>query len=203
MEPVRVLVLTFNRTLRGYIKQLSAEQITAPGEIALTVETFGGWALSLVGSREVFGDDCRTRIRSLLTQEGIRSADLSYFLDEVDYVLGRFPPARRDNYLESIRSGRGISPAVPRPLRRKILAKVIDPYERWKSQCSKFDWNDIALEASKVPCQGYDVVVVDESQDLSANQIRAILAHLDPDHVTTFIIDAVQRIYPQGFQWPN
>ena len=52
-----------------------------------------------------------------------------------------------------------------------------------------------------MPNQGYDVVVVDESQDLSANQIRAIMAHLNKDHVTTFIMDAVQRIYAQGFQW--
>ena len=27
------------------------------------------------------------------------------------------------------------------------------------------------------------------------------MAHLSDDHVTTFIIDAMQRIYPQGFQW--
>ena len=45
------------------------------------------------------------------------------------------------------------------------------------------------------------MVVVDEAQDLSANQIRTVLAHLNEDHTTTFIIDAVQRIYPQAFQW--
>ena len=42
---------------------------------------------------------------------------------------------------------------------------------------------------------------MDEAQDLSANQIRTVLAHLNEDHTTTFIIDAVQRIYPQAFQW--
>ena len=45
------------------------------------------------------------------------------------------------------------------------------------------------------------MVVVDEAQDLSANQIRTALAHLNEDHTTTFISDAVQRIYPQAFQW--
>lgn len=63
------------------------------------------------------------------------------------------------------------------------------------------DWNDIALEAASVTSQGYDVVVVDEAQDLSANQIRAVIAHLKPDHTTTFIMDAMQRIYPQAFLW--
>lgn len=78
---------------------------------------------------------------------------------------------------------------------------MVQSYEAWKAKRNNVDWNDIALEAAGAPCQGYDTVIVDESQDLSANQVRAILAHLSEDHVTTFVIDAVQRIYPQGFQW--
>ncbi len=202
-EPVRVLVLTFNRTLRGYINQLATEQIKAPGELALTVETVGGWALSLVEQHEVLEDDGRTCIRSLLRQAGIPSGNLSYFFDEIKYVQGRFPPDQLERYLEATRSGRGRAPAVPRSLRATLLAEVIHPYGIWKSKRNAFDWNDIALEAAKAPSRRYDVVIVVESQDLSANQIRAILAHLHADHVTTFIIDAVQRIYPQGFQWAD
>ena len=78
---------------------------------------------------------------------------------------------------------------------------MVLPYEVEKSRIGKVDWNDIALEATAVTNQGYDVVVVDETQDFSANQVRAILAHLKEGHTTTFIIDAVQRIYPQAFQW--
>ena len=48
---------------------------------------------------------------------------------------------------------------------------------------------------------GYDVVVVDESQDFSANQLRAIKRHLATDHAITFVIDTVQRIYARGFTW--
>ena len=57
------------------------------------------------------------------------------------------------------------------------------------------------LQASEQPSQEYDIVIVDETQDLSANQVRAIRAHLSADHTTAFIIDAVQRIYAQGFPW--
>ncbi len=45
------------------------------------------------------------------------------------------------------------------------------------------------------------MVVVDESQDFSANQVRAILNHLADDHTITFVMDAAQRVYPQGFNW--
>ena len=198
-DPVRVLVLTFNRTLRGYVEHLAAEQVEASEDIDLTVETFSHWALGLCeGQREVV--DQQLVIRQHLVAAGF-PADLEYFVGEVEYVLGRFPPDARDEYLQAERSGRGRAPAVPRQRREKLLADVIAPYEEEKARLGMVDWNDIALEAATAPCQGYDVVVVDEAQDLSANQIRTVLAHLNDDHTTTFIIDAVQRIYPQAFQW--
>ena len=200
-DPVRVLVLTFNRTLRGYIGQLATEHVEAPDELELTVETFGRWALSLVAPRRVLENDGRTKIRTLLTDMGLASGNLDYFVDEVKYLQGRFPKHQLDRYLDTTRTGRGRAPAVPRELRDRLLAEAVQPYEDWKSNQNWVDWNDVALQASEVPCQGYDVVIVDESQDLSANQVRAILTHLGEDHVTTFVIDAVQRIYPQGFQW--
>ena len=199
--PVQVLVLTFNRTLRGYINHLAAEQINPTDEIVLTVETFARWARGLVGHQDIIGDEGELWIRSLLTGIGVPTGNQDYFIGEVTYVLGRFPPDQRKRYLEATRSGRGRAPAVPRELRRRLLEDVIGPYETRKSQTGKVDWNDIALKAAKVPSKRYDVVIVDESQDLSANQMHAVLAHLDEDHLTTFIIDAVQRIYPQAFLW--
>ena len=198
-DPVRVLVLTFNRTLRGYVQHLVAEQVKASEDIDLTVETFSHWALGLCPSQPTLNDQQR-RIRHFLVTAGF-TADVEYFAGEVEYVLGRFPPDARDEYLQAERSGRGRAPAVARQRRAKLLADVIAPYEDEKARSEKVDWNDIALEAATAPGRGYDVVVVDEAQDLSANQIRTVLAHLNEDHTTTFIIDAVQRIYPQAFQW--
>ncbi len=201
VEPVRVLVLTFNRTLRGYINQLATEHVHATGELDLTVETFGRWARGLVGGRLIADGDGGSVIAPLLTGMGLPAGNLDYFLDEVRYLRGRFPKNRLDRYLETVRAGRGRAPAVPRELRDRLLADVVQPYEAWKTERNLADWNDIALQAAEAPSQDYDIVIVDESQDLSANQVRAVLSHLSEDHVTTFVIDAVQRIYPQGFQW--
>lgn len=200
-DPVRVLVLTFNRTLRGYVTQLASEQVRASDELHLTVETFGRWALNLVGQRQVNDDRARALVRRLCSDVGVDVGHLDYFVDEIEYIMGRFLPSKRARYIRALRSGRGRAPVVPREMRARLLTNVIEPYETRKSESGIADWNDIALGAAAAPNQGYDVVVVDESQDLSANQIRAILAHLKEDHVTTFIVDAVQRIYPQSFQW--
>lgn len=200
-EPVRILVLTFNRTLRGYVEQLAAEQVSASEDIHLTVETFSRWALSLCGPRDVMDQSLiRTLKRKLLIDAGFAS-HLDYFMDEVQYILGRFQPDGRNRYLQVIRTGRGRAPAVVRRTRARLLDDVIAPYEQEKDRLGVVDWNDIALDAGRATSQGYDVVVVDETQDLSANQIRAVIAHLNPDHTTTFIVDAMQRIYPQAFLW--
>ena len=99
------------------------------------------------------------------------------------------------------RDGRGRSPQVSQRTRSKLINDVIPSYELEKEKRQQVDWNDIAIRASTIQSPEYDVVVVDEAQDLSANQIRAILAHLRTDHTTTFIMDTVQRIYPQAFRW--
>ena len=201
-EPVRVLALTFNRTLRGYISALASEQIATAAEIDITVDTFGRWAWKLVESGRVLeNDEQASRIRALLARNGVVPASIDYFVDEINYVLGRFTPAGRQTYVDVERSGRGRTPVVNRQMRERLLSDVIEPYERQKRQDGVVDWNDIALDAARVDSRGYEVVVADETQDFSANQIRAIMAHLIRDHATTFIMDATQRIYPQSFQW--
>ncbi len=42
--PVRVLVLTFNRTLAGYVRSLAENQIAPNANIDLRIDTFGRWA---------------------------------------------------------------------------------------------------------------------------------------------------------------
>ena len=200
-EPVRVLALTFNRTLRGYINQLVDERVRPNGNLDLTIDTFARWAMGIVGQREILRDDGEELIRSHINATGVAQSNTDYFVDEVRYILGRFPAGRRRAYLRAQRSGRGRSPAIPRDLRMKLLNEVIKPYEASKSRSGKLDWNDLAIEIAETTSEGYDIVVVDETQDMSANQVRAIIAHLNQDHTTTFIIDAVQRIYPQAFQW--
>lgn len=202
-EPVRVLALTFNRTLRGYIDQLAREQIPDAAAVEFTTDTFARWALGLVGSNIKIQDDypdkaVRPMLRSL---GGTVSANLNYFVGEIEYITGRFTRENRNEYLIAERTGRGRAPAVNRQLRERILREVIEPYEDLKKDKAIWDWQDLALAVANVPSQRYDVVVADETQDFSANQMRGIIAHLDHAHSTTFIIDAAQRIYPQSFSW--
>lgn len=200
--PVRVLVLTFNRTLEGYIAALARQSAPDDDALDLEISTFSGWARSLVGNVRILGRDEVPALLRPHLREFVPAASLDFFVDEVEYLLGRFAPGDVHEYIEVPRDGRGRAPRVGRRVRQRLLDDVLPAYAAAKAERGKIDWNDLALLATDAePDRRYDVVVVDEAQDFSANQVRAVLQHLDESHNTTFVLDAVQRIYPQFFRW--
>lgn len=202
-DPVQVLVLTYNRTLEGYIAELAQSQVTSGPGLVLNVTTFSKWAVGVVGRVNILDRD---RVAAYMRPglDGITSdpALRNFYIDEIEYALGRFEFADIDEYVAKERTGRGASPRVDRLLRRRLIDDVMVPYQQLKASRDEMDWNDLAVRVSaETPDVHYDVVIVDEAQDFSANQVRGLLAHLAPDHSTTFVLDAVQRIYPRYFQW--
>ena len=202
VAPVRVLVLTFNRTLEGYIAELARRSAPGDDALKLMISTFGRWARSLVGNVSILEQQ---RAKGFLLPHLSKLTSPSrydFFVDEIEYVLGRFKPDNLTDYLTKVREGRGAAPRVARTLRMALLQDVLPAYTAAKAESGVIDWNDLAiLAADAKPDLLYDVVIVDETQDFSANQVRAVLRHLQPEHNTTFILDAIQRIYPQYFKW--
>ncbi|HUU16105.1 MAG TPA: UvrD-helicase domain-containing protein [Sedimentisphaerales bacterium] len=197
---VNILVVTFNRTLRGYILDLAEREVPSSEQLNLTVVTFGKLAMSIFPEMDLINNDDReSKIRALARNVPL---PVDFVADEVDYIFGRFPTGGIEDYLTCRRIGRGKSPRVDRGLRKRLIDEVVNPYQEWKSECQKVDWNDMAvLMVQSRELERYDVIVADESQDFSANQVRAIMnCAADPASVI-FVMDAAQRIYPRGFQW--
>lgn len=201
-EPVHALVLTFNRTLRGYIERLAHQAGTGDNALHLDISTFGGWSRHLAGNVSVLGrDDTAAMLRPHLDDIGVRGQH-PFLIDEIEYVLGRYLPEHLNDYLEARRTGRGRAPRVDKARRRALLEGPIAAYTLAKKRRCLVDWNDLALRAaSSAPRHRYDIVIVDETQDFSNNQVRAVLHHLSADHSTTFILDSIQRIYPRCLDW--
>jgi superfamily I DNA/RNA helicase len=195
------LVLTYNKTLEGYIVELARQQVAADQRLDLEVSTFSKWARRLIGPVDILDrDEVTARLKPNLLRM-IRPDQLDFFVDEVEYAVSRFTPEKLGEYLSKERTGRGNSPRVDAVLRQRLLDDVIQPYQDAKDAAGVLDWNDLALGAADIESEEYDVVIVDEAQDFSANQVRAVLAHLSQNHSTTFVLDAVQRIYPRFFTW--
>lgn len=197
-RPVQILVLTFNRTLRGYIKELAEGQVDA-SLCRTTVSTFAKWALSAMGQHEMMDDGPREqRLTDLGRNLGLNHA---FLVSECEYVLGRFTPDKLDDYLTCTRVGRGASPRMERATREALLNGVIRPYQKWKTAEGFMDWSDLAVRMIGLKSTMYDVIIVDEAQDFSANQIRAVMSHAANPSTVVFVLDAAQRIYPRGCTW--
>jgi DNA helicase IV len=198
-EPVKILLLTYNRTLRGYIEELATRQATLGDQITLQIDTFARWAYHLLGRPSVVNDGERDEKIARLGS-GIRLPS-EFINGEVDYLLSRFLPDDLDKYLTTRRDGRGAVPRVDREMREAILEEVVRPYAKWKRNQRKMDWNDLAVMLATENREMCDIIIADETQDFSANQVRAIMNNVAEVHAVTFILDTAQRIYPRGFTW--
>lgn len=198
-NPVKVLLLTFNRTLAGYVRALAEQKVSASNH-EIEIETFAKWARNKLGDPVIQAEYAQTYLGRLA--RAFDGLDPSYTVLEVEYLLGRFEPEDLEKYISTERTGRGALPRVDAKLRRRLLDEVVYPYMSLLDTNDWMDWNRLAVKMrSDVSCLEYDIAVVDESQDFSANQIRAVMHHLAKDHAVTFVIDTAQRIYARGFTW--
>lgn len=198
-RPVKVLVLTFNRTLRGYINELTERQLGQEPLISLEIATFNKWAQRLTGARNIFDlEVASAHLRRLAVAAGLES---EFVVEEAQYVLGRFHVDELDDYLSARRDGRGVTPRMERPARQQLLELVIRPYLEFKAEHERVDWGDLACDLSNTQLEQYDVIVVDETQDFSANEVRAVLNQRSADASVTFVLDSAQRIYSRNFTW--
>lgn len=196
---LRVLILTFNRTLRGYVAELAAKQFEQSSTISLEISTFSKWAIGLLGHIDLLDDKVAQRKLKRLGA-GLPFSD-AFIVEEVEYVLGKFLPDELGSYLTVRRDGRGNTPRMEKAARDLLMSTVILPYVEYKQQEAKLDWNDLAVQVATSKLASYDVVVVDETQDFSANQVRAVMAQLSKEHTATFVLDSAQRIYARSFTW--
>ena len=197
--PARVLVLTYYNSLAGYIETVARDELSDFGaELDLEVSTFDRWALHNADVN-YFDNDRATGALFRLAAGFPRK--ISFAIDEASYVLGRFLPDRLDDYVGSARVGRGNSPTMDRTARAAFLRDVIKPFVEEKVLGDYSDFSDLAVKMIGAELKPYDVIVVDESQDLSANQIRAVAANLADGGILTFVTDTAQRIYPRGTTW--
>ena len=202
---IRALVLTYNRTLRGYVKALAEAQVRLDEDVELEVSTFAKWAKNALEhslKQDIVMAQNKARSHKINTlAHGITLPD-GYALEEVDYLLGRFLPSDLDDYLSMERTGRGTSPRIGDDVRKLLLNQVARPYHDWLDAENLWDWNDLATAMAALPHRPpYDIIVADEAQDFSANELRAIRGHLANEHSLTFVLDTTQRIYARGYTW--
>lgn len=197
---INILVITYNRTLKGYIEELVEKQIPQSNGLDITVSTFGKWSKDLFPECPILDYDIRD-MKILQLSSNIALLH-DFIVDEIDYLLGRFLLRELDSYINCKRVNRGTTPRVDKNLRIRLMEEIIYPYIEWKKEIRQVDWNDLALKVlENKPSKKYDIIIADEAQDFSANQIRALMRCAGEPSSVIFVMDAAQRIYPRGFPW--
>jgi hypothetical protein len=199
-QPVNVLVLTYNKTLRGYVTELATNQLRHEPLVNIEIATFNNWAYHLLRPTNKILNIGETSNLLRLYAHQLRM-DNQFAADEAVYVQGRFLSEDISDYLTARRDGRGVTPRMERPARQQLLDTVIGPYNQHKADSQQIDWNDLATALAREQLRSYDIIVVDETQDFSANEIRAVLNQRSPDATVTFVLDSAQRIYSRNFSW--
>ena len=83
------------------------------------------------------------------------------------------------------------------------MLEVAKDYINWKTENQKTDGDDLSviMQTHLTPL-AHDVIIVDESQDMTANKMRAIKHFLKPRVGSlTLIYDSAQQIYRHGYTW--
>lgn len=124
--PANVLVLTFNKSLRSYVSAVAeGEMEDYADDIRLYISTFDKWALDTLGWNRV--DHAENARAKLLRLANTFPRETPFVVDEAEYLIGRFMPARLADYVGAERTGRGTSPAMPAVIREQLLRNVISP----------------------------------------------------------------------------
>jgi|GEM_PF-2052769 len=149
--------------------------------------------------------------------EGIilEKSHFEFVCDEIDFVRSTFESKERENYLDDPRTGRRVG--LNRDQRESVL-RVVGEYEGFLSARNlvdsyylvmralditqeKIDWREL-FRSGDYPYPFSRCVVVDESQDMSENELRLAKALAPPLPDSLFLVgDGAQKIYNRGFSF--
>jgi len=127
-----------------------------------------------------------------------------YLIAEFDWVIEGRGINELESYLQEDRSGRGI------PFDEKTRKVVWNLHERYLKKLKKNEretWNQLrshalnAILSGEVSLPKYDVVIVDEAQDLTPVGLRLCMALCKDPQGFYITADSGQSIYNRGFTW--
>ena len=126
----------------------------------------------------------------------------TYWRDEIDWVIKGRGLTRFDDYARLSRVGRRFPLTVDQ---REQVWRLYIAYQEQLQQLGVHDFNDVLIQAEQElrttshPA-GYELVVVDEVQDLTCVAVR-LLHHLVGDRPDGLLLigDGQQSVYPGGF----
>ena len=208
-----VLVVTFNRALVAYMRNIHASQRS------VKVEHFHRWALGYLKSAGKETDyvvlskskDKKDIIDSILIAgrakhpaESTLFRPVQTFVEEIQFIQ-RFGVRTLEEYEKIERVGRADTNI--RRENRKWFFAVYKKYIELRTQKGYlYDWDDVATFAYDALTEDarprlYKHIIVDEGQDFSPMMLKALVNAVPADGTFTYFGDVAQQIYGHALSW--
>lgn len=214
-RPPKVLLLTYTRALTNASRQLLGRLVTEPAARGIEVRTLDSLASSLIASTERVNREEEKRIlqevretirfpggplEARACERAVARLDDDYLLTEFEWVLDGRPIPDLDKYLAAERKGRGTR------LDRAGRTAVWHVYLEWRERLSLPTYVQGQVQAliraiEVDEKEKYDVVVVDEAQDLKPVGILLALSMCRSPAGFYLTADEKQSIYGRGYSW--
>jgi superfamily I DNA/RNA helicase/mRNA-degrading endonuclease RelE of RelBE toxin-antitoxin system len=214
-ETASVLLLTYSSTLAKALKQLYIELY---GKLpkTITIDTYSSWMLQQLypdkkypiaakEKRHEFVNRAKQEVLNKYPEETVMNSKSSdFFLSEIDEVIRARGLDSLQDYQLVNRVGRGFG--FDRERHRPILWQIYEQYQQSLDEYSLVDFADLPRLVLKninaVP--RYDVVIIDEAQDLPPIYLRLaskLIDNFEESQSLTLLADPAQSIYYRGISW--
>jgi len=210
-----VLVLTYTSTLATALKQLYQELY---GDLprTITVDTFTHWMMQQLSRKRTYEITPRDE-PAILVRQAQQAVAEEFPNDDVvttrspNFLLGEINEVIRARGLESLqeyqlvnRVGRGVG--LDREHHRPILWRIYELYEQSLNAQNYVDFAALPRLVMHTcdPLPKYDVVIIDEAQDLPPSYLRLasnLIADFEESRSLTLLADPAQSIYYRGISW--
>jgi len=201
----RILITTYSRTLAENLRELVDSLCDREAE-RIEVTNLHRWCmqeLGQIGQRPnlALGGSVRSMLEAALAESGL-DLPVSFIEDELRDVIETQALQSFADYARAQRKGRGLR--LGRKERKHVWG-VVESYHRQLAASGKTDIfglvrRTMALVQSGRISKRYAAVLVDEAQDLHAQDLRLLQTlTAGPENSLLIVGDGRQRIYPGGY----
>lgn len=214
-ESTSILLLTYTNTLAKALKQLYVELY---GELphGIVIDTFSHWMMQQLRRYRTFTITSREQRNAFIQQvqqevalefpddTAVSTRPLGFFISEIDEVIRARSLETLQDYQLVNRIGRDTG--LDRERHRPIVWRIYERYQQLLDEQNLVDFADLprlVLQSCK-PLTQYDVVVIDEAQDLPPVHLRLaakLLTDFEESRSLTLLADPAQSIYYRGISW--
>lgn len=210
----RVLVLTYNKSLRDYLRQGFRQIGGDPNRVEIV--NFHKWCHDLLVPCGLFRnpqDEISQKglIGNILREADVAEFDPEFLVDEFNWIKERLYYKDWDDYLNPQkvkRAGRGRGLGRDERQKRQVIYDLFCHYQERLEQNKMCDWADVpimvlrAMDEEVIERAQYHAVLIDEAQDFAPSWFRVAFAMVKPETNMIFIVgDGAQKIYRRNFTW--